>query len=122
MAKEVFDFYVREGTTDPITVELQDIDSDTKERTPASIIDWAEVTWKMKPRDGSTLLTFDTGTGGKVSVVNAVIGQVRLSPDEDDWVMSHKGYTMWIVVTDGTGKLIDYPSERDVRVGMLDNS
>ncbi|MBA7515250.1 hypothetical protein ES705_07289 [subsurface metagenome] len=123
MAKEVFDFYVREGMTDPITVELQDVDKDTRAKTAASLAEAVDVTWNFKPRSGGDLKTFTDGTGGKVSIVEPVTsGLTMLSPAVDDWKFADLGYIMWIVVTDGDGKVIDYPSERNMLVGVLDNS
>ena len=139
-------YYVREGTTDAITITLYDGD------TAADITGYSEIWLFLRSEDGlsqvekSTVNTSPSASAsysesaspsaspsaslsaspspsapavpGGISVTHASTGVISVSFGENDLLFSRKCYNGYIIVIDGTGKRSSFPNNEEFRFVM----
>lgn len=105
-------YYMREGTTEPITVTLKD------GTTGANITGYSAVSVWLRSADGTVVS--GTTAGGGVSVTTAGSGILAINPGSlsTPLLYSKNVYYGYFTVTDGTGKLSKFPNGEEFQIVM----
>lgn len=107
MTREVFT--IRIGVTDPVVIQCQEIDPDTRVKSAVNLTGATSPKLLLVPIDTSGTITIDDA---RMAVTDAANGEVTFSPDGSEFTKEAK-YLGHVEVTSGAGKVISFPSDKD---------
>lgn len=112
------DWTIRQGVTDPVTFALQEVDENGNV-SAADLTGMTKADLRISSTDGQITKNFDT-TSGKLAFLDPRTGgQVKLSPDANDFALPKKSYVFFFLVTDGAGNEISFPHDRNLTLEVL---
>jgi len=103
------DWTWREGSSEPIEFQL------TADDEPANLTGYQKVEIRIKPEDDNTVLSFDTVSDPtRIVVTDAATGAVTFFPlASGEFELAAAHYELFFWVTDASGKIISFPTDRN---------
>lgn len=111
----------RQGSTDPIDMQLLTLDPETEVASAADITGWQSVVCRLRSKDQSQTVTFTTEGGSPdLTVTDAATGKVRLLVEADDFDDAEQWYEGYFRVIDAAGNTVDFPQDGTFEVEIAE--
>lgn len=110
---------IGDDTTEPLDFEFQDVDYQDETVTPINLTGVSDIELRLKPATGGEVKSFTLADA--LSVLSAVGGTVRLSPEASSLIITDKSYTCYFRITDATGKIIRVPSDHNFELILIED-
>lgn len=104
------EYSIRRGVTEPIAIELNEIDPDTGDLVPVSLAGVTLVRVVMRAEEGDNQIIDVNSVGAQVSISDAANGEIIFVPTATQFTETGP-YNGYVRITDSAGAVIDFPSD-----------
>lgn len=110
------DFTIREGVTEPITFQCQQVDPNTLIVSVVDLTSYGAPELHVQNLLTAAIQTFTTA-GGKFDFGTRSNGEMIFAPAAND--LAAGNYEAFVKVTNGSGKSVNFPSDQSFELRVL---
>ena len=109
-------YTLRAGITEPIEMQLLEVDPDTNVESAVSLSGVTLVRVAVREKCGGPAQSWDSD-GSRVAVSDSANGKIIWSPPAD--AFNPGAYVGWVRVTDAQGSLVSFPSDGEFSLTVI---